>query len=65
MKKNDVKVLLIIAAYNEEENILNTYNTIVNYNKKNKANYDVIVIMMDQKIKQKKYYKKTKLIILN
>ena len=38
------KVLLIIPAYNEEDNILNTYNTIVDYNKKNKTNYDVIVI---------------------
>jgi hypothetical protein len=39
-----MKVLLIIPAYNEEENILNTYNDILNYNKKNKINYDVIVI---------------------
>ena len=38
------KILLIIPAYNEEENILNTYNTIMDYNKKNKTNYDVIVI---------------------
>ena len=38
------KVLLIIPAYNEEENILKTYKSIVNYNKKNKTNYDVIVI---------------------
>ena len=38
------KVLLIIPAYNEEENILKTYNTIINYNKKNKTNYDIIVI---------------------
>lgn len=38
------KVLLIIPAYNEEENILNTYKTIVDYNKKYKTNYDVIVI---------------------
>ena len=38
------KVLLIIPAYNEEENILNTYKTIIEYNKKNKTNYDVIVI---------------------
>ena len=38
------KILLIIPAYNEEENILNTYNTIIDYNKKNKTNYDVIVI---------------------
>lgn len=38
------KVLLIIPAYNEEENILKTYNTIISYNKKNKTKYDVIVI---------------------
>lgn len=38
------KVLIIIPAYNEEENILNTYKSIVNYNKKNKSNYDIIVI---------------------
>lgn len=41
MKK---KILMIIPAYNEEKVILKTYNTIVNYNKKNKTNYDVIVI---------------------
>lgn len=38
------KVLLIIPAYNEEENILKTYNGVINYNKKNNTNYDVIVI---------------------
>lgn len=38
------KIILIIPAYNEEENILKTYNTIINYNKKNKTNYDIIVI---------------------
>ena len=38
------KVLLIIPAYNEEENILKTYKSIVDYNKKNKTKYDVIVI---------------------
>ena len=38
------KIILVIPAYNEEENILNTYNTIVEYNKKNKTNYDIIVI---------------------
>ncbi len=38
------KVLLIIPAYNEEDNILNTYNSIINYNKKSKVKYDVIVI---------------------
>ena len=38
------KILLIIPAYNEEENILNTCNGIINYNKKNKTNYEFIVI---------------------
>lgn len=38
------KIILIIPAYNEEENILKTYNTIIEYNKKNKTNYDIIVI---------------------
>ena len=38
------KVLLIIPAYNEEENIANVYKSITNYNKKNKIKYDVIVI---------------------
>ena len=38
------KVLLIIPAYNEEKNILETYNTILNYNKKNKQKYDVMII---------------------
>ena len=42
MKKE--KVLVIIPAYNEEENIKSTYESIINYNKKNKTNYDVIVI---------------------
>lgn len=44
MKKDKNKVLIIIPAYNEEANILNTYNTIVKYNKKHKTNYNVIVI---------------------
>ena len=38
------KILIIIPAYNEEKNILNVYNSIVNYNKKNKSKLDVIVI---------------------
>ena len=38
------KVLIIIPAYNEEDNILNVYNSIIDYNKKNKTNYDIIVI---------------------
>lgn len=39
-----MKTLIIIPAYNEEENILNTYNSIMDYNKNNKTKYDVIVI---------------------
>lgn len=42
--KNNVKILLIIPAYNEEGNVLNTYNNVIAYNKKYKTNYDVIVI---------------------
>lgn len=40
----DKKVLFIIPAYNEEESIQKTYMQIENYNKKNKTNYDVVVI---------------------
>ena len=38
------KVLLIIPAYNEEDSILKTYQKVVDYNKKNNTNYEVIVI---------------------
>ena len=38
------RVLLIIPAYNEEENILKTYESIIQYNKSNEMQYDVIVI---------------------
>lgn len=38
------KILLIIPAYNEEENILKTCKRISDYNKKNKTHYDIIVI---------------------
>lgn len=38
------KILLIIPAYNEEENILNTYKNILEYNKNNDLKYDIIVI---------------------
>ena len=39
-----MKILLIIPSYNEEENVLENYQRIVSYNKKNKTKYDVIVI---------------------
>lgn len=43
MKKNP-KILLIIPAYNEEENILKTYQSVIAYNKEMKTNYEIIVI---------------------
>lgn len=43
-QKSFKKILLIVPAFNEEESILNTYNTIVEYNKKYKTKFDVIVI---------------------
>ena len=38
------KILLIIPAYNEEKNILNTYEAIIKYNGEFHSKYDVIVI---------------------
>lgn len=38
------KILLIIPAYNEAENIEKVYRSIIEHNKKQKTNYDVIVI---------------------
>ena len=39
-----MKKILIIPAYNEEKSILRVYNNILNYNKNNNTDYDVIVI---------------------
>ena len=39
-----MKILLVIPSYNEEEKVLNNYKRIVDYNRKNKTNYDAIVI---------------------
>ena len=39
-----MKVLLIIPSYNEEENVLNNYNRIVDFNKKSIIKYDAIII---------------------
>lgn len=38
------RTLIIIPAYNEEDNILKTYEKIINYNKKHNKNHDVLVI---------------------
>lgn len=38
------KILIIIPAYNEEDNLLTTYQGIIDYNKQEKTCYDVIVI---------------------
>lgn len=47
------KILLVIPSYNEEENVLSNYNKIIEYNKKNKTKYDVIVIDDGSKDKTK------------
>ena len=41
---NMTKILLIIPAYNEAENILKVYNSIQDYNQKHQANYDILVV---------------------
>ncbi len=38
------KILIIIPAYNEEKSILRVYQGILDYNRDNNTNYDVIVI---------------------
>ena len=59
------KILLIIPAYNEEENILKTYKTIINYNQKYKTNYDVIVINDGSKDKTGEICQKNKIPTIN
>lgn len=56
-----MKILIIIPAYNEEENILSTYNSIVECNKKNKTNYDAIVINDGSKDKTEEILVKNKI----
>lgn len=55
------KILLIIPAYNEEENILNTCKSITDYNKKNKTSYDIIVINDGSKDKTEEILVKNKI----
>lgn len=65
MKNKNLKILLIIPAYNEEENILKTYKNIENYNKKYKSNYDVIVINDGSKDKTREILHKNKIPHIN
>lgn len=39
-----MKTLIIIPAYNEEENIVKTCTSIIDYNKKNGVSYDFLVV---------------------
>ena len=39
-----MKTLIIIPAYNEEENIVNTCNKIIEYNKNNEMKFDFVVV---------------------
>ena len=44
MNINNNKILIIIPAYNEEESILKTYKSVINYSREAKIKLDVIVI---------------------
>jgi len=48
------KIILVIPAYNEEKSIVSTVNTIIDYNKKNNANLDYVVINDGSKDNTKK-----------
>lgn len=39
-----MRILLIVPSYNEEANVLQNYQKIIDYNKKNHTNYDVMII---------------------
>lgn len=63
--KQTKKLLFIIPAYNEELSILKTVNTILEYNKKNKTDYDYIVINDGSLDDTKKILKENKLNHIN
>lgn len=62
---NKKKILIIIPAYNEEDNILKTVNSIYEYNKKNKTNYNVIVINDGSKDRTKEILEKNSIPHIN
>jgi len=55
------KILIIIPAYNEEECIAKVYKNIIEYNKKNKTAFDVIVINDGSKDSTEEILKKNKI----
>ena len=44
MDNKNIKILIIIPAFNEDKSILNTYKSIIDYNKEHNSHNDVIVI---------------------
>ena len=48
---------MITPAYNEEESIFDTVTSILNYRKKVDFDLDYVVSMMDQQIRQNKFWK--------
>lgn len=59
------KILIIIPAYNEEKSILKVYEGILDYNKKNNTNYDVIVINDGSKDNTKQICKQNNIPVIN
>lgn len=59
------KILLVIPAYNEEKNILNTYQKIMDYKKSKNKNLDVIVINDGSKDKTLEILKEEKIPHIN
>lgn len=60
-----MKILLIIPAYNEEKSILNTYNMVLEFNKKNNQKLDAIVINDGSKDKTKEVLEKNNIPHIN
>lgn len=56
-----MKILVIIPAYNEEKNILKTYDKVMKYKKKEKLDLDIVVINDGSKDKTEEICKKNNL----